>query len=98
MTWEPSPDRLPLLRRDQLGVLPTMSFWLRGDVRPVLVPTYLLGLVSAIVLASAIGASALVGGLLGATLPLLGVGVLERFVRREVERRRTAALGVAVNR
>jgi hypothetical protein len=98
MRWEPSRERKPLLRSMQVGVLPTMSFWLRGDLRHVLVPTYLFGLASAVVLSSALGASPLVGALLGATLPLLGVGLLERYVRRAVERRRTKALPIASSR
>lgn len=96
--WEPSDDRTPLLRTEQLGLLPTMGFWLRGDVRHVLLPTYLVGLASAVMLASAVGASPLLGAVIGATLPLLGVGVLERYVRREVGRRRAAALCVAPDR
>lgn len=98
LDWEPTGERTPLLRSQQHGVVPTMAFWLRSDVRHVLLPTYLAGLASTMLLATAVGASPLVGAMMGATLPLLAVGVLERYVRREASRRVSRALTVPSNR
>ncbi len=85
------------MSRQQLWLIPTMSFWLRGDVRHFLVPTYLAGLSVAMVAASTLGLSALSAGMLGAALPLLGVGLLERAVRKATARRRLIALPAARN-
>jgi len=85
----------PLMRRPQLALLPTMSFWLRPDLRRFGLPAYLVGLAAAMVTATALGVSPLVAGVLGATVPLLTLGALERLVRRAALRRRRVALPAA---
>jgi hypothetical protein len=79
------------MRRPQLSVLPTMSFWLRADVRAYCLPAYLVGLAAAMLTAVALGLSPLAAGIVGATLPLLTIGGLERLVRRAALRRRRLA-------
>lgn len=83
--------RTPLMRRTQFMLLPRMEFWLRDDVLRFFVPVYLVGLMSAMAIASTIGLAPGAAGLLGATLPFLAVGLFERAVRKATVSRRQLA-------
>lgn len=73
----------PLLARpQQLGILPTLSFWTRRITWKVQLPAIGLALASTAVL-GAMGLG-LAAGLLGAGSGLLALGVTERHVRKQM--------------
>jgi hypothetical protein len=91
-TREPPKPAWPLSlvdRPQRLGFLPTWSFWKDQDVSYVQIPIWAAAL-PLMVLAVIFGGSGVAVAMVPGTVMVIGLGLLERHIRREVVRRQRA--------